>query len=269
MMKRRWDAEALLAAKASMLLQVLRWPEAMDPNEILRQGLEVVKHAPELATGAAAVIGAFKFTEITRAMLGPAAGEVADRIHDEVRLYRFGRQLELLKKAEKMAKDAGFTPKAVPIKLLFPLLEGASLEEDEDLHTMWAALLANASDERSSSIVVHPSFPSTLRALSPTEAKFLDGVYALYVQRTRQIASEDQRYKEFWIRDIDECDLAVKIGLANYDHGLHESRAAVAMCIEVLQGERLLERTDQSNPLQFTKKGVKFIRSCRPPKTTQ
>ena len=44
-----------------------------------------------------------------------------------------------------MANDAGFTPQVVPIKLLFPLLDGASMEEDEDLHTMGAALLANAS----------------------------------------------------------------------------------------------------------------------------
>lgn len=31
-----------------------------------------------------------------------------------------------------------FTPQAVPPKIPFSLLEGASFEEDEDLHTMWA-----------------------------------------------------------------------------------------------------------------------------------
>lgn len=45
-----------------------------------------------------------------------------------------------------MFEDVGFAPEAVPIKLLFPLLEGAPLDENEDLHTMWVALLVNASD---------------------------------------------------------------------------------------------------------------------------
>jgi len=45
-----------------------------------------------------------------------------------------------------MARDAGFQPQVVPPKVLFPLLEGASFEDNEDLHTMWAALLANAAD---------------------------------------------------------------------------------------------------------------------------
>jgi hypothetical protein len=53
---------------------------------------------------------------------------------------RVGRQLDCIKKAEKMAKEAGFTPKAVPPKILFPLLDGASMEDNEELHTMWAAL---------------------------------------------------------------------------------------------------------------------------------
>jgi len=115
----------------------------MDP-ETVKIAAEVLKHGPDVVKTVSAVVGSVKFTEFTKAMLGPAANEVAKRIHDEFRLYRFGRQLEMLKKAEKMAKDAGFTPKAVPIKLLFPLLEGASLEENETLHDMWAALLANA-----------------------------------------------------------------------------------------------------------------------------
>lgn len=142
----------------------------MDPNEF-------IAHAPDLLKGGAALAGALKFTDIVKAMLGPATAEVAERFRDQARLYRFGRQLECLKKAEQMATDAGFTPKAVPIKILFPLLEGASLEEDEDLHTMWAALLANAAD---------PTRPAAnftamcdiLRQLSIEEAKFINAIYA-------------------------------------------------------------------------------------------
>lgn len=62
----------------------------------------IIKAAPELLKHGAELVGALKISEIGRAILGPATGEFAERIHDRVRLYRFGRQLELLKKAEKM-----------------------------------------------------------------------------------------------------------------------------------------------------------------------
>jgi hypothetical protein len=109
-------------------------------------------------------------------MLGPAADEVAEMLRDSIRVYRYQRQLRLLQKAETMASKAGFTPQAVPLKLLFPLLEGASLEEDEDIHTMWSALLANASHPSLLSLVL-PSFAEVLRVLTPEEARLLNAAY--------------------------------------------------------------------------------------------
>src|SRR3989442_12714808 len=104
---------------------------------------EFLKHPPEIAKIAAPLAAAIPFTAIVKRMLGPAADEFAEMWRDQVRLYRYERQLKCVEKAERMAQEAGFTPQAVPPKILFPLLEGASFEEDEDLHDMWAALLAN------------------------------------------------------------------------------------------------------------------------------
>ena len=53
----------------------------MDANEIL-------KHAPELLKGSAALAGALKFTDVIKGMLGPATAEIAERFRDEVRRYR-------------------------------------------------------------------------------------------------------------------------------------------------------------------------------------
>src|SRR4051794_18927877 len=100
----------------------------------------------KLAKYAAGAVSTVPFTSIVKRMLGPASDEVAESFRDTVRMYRFSRQLNALQKAEQMTTDAGFTPKAIPLKLLFPLLEGASLEENDDLHTMWASLIANASN---------------------------------------------------------------------------------------------------------------------------
>jgi len=204
----------------------------MDPNE-------TIKHAPELMTGGAALAGVLRLTDVVKAMLGPATAEVAERIHDEVRLYRFGRQLECLKKAEKMAIDAGFTPKAVPIKLLFPLLEGASLEENEDLHTMWAALLTNAASPENAKLV-RPGFIAVLKQMSPDEAACL------------QWLSEPPETS-------DEC-AAQRIPLVR---ALLDDRNRLSVCMQGLKSAWLVER-QRYNIL--TIRGQDFLQACSPPK---
>jgi hypothetical protein len=88
----------------------------MDPNEL-------IKAAPELVKGPAALGAAIPFTGIVKRMLGPASDELAEMWRDQVRVYRYGRQLKLLEEAGAMAQEAGFTPTAVAPKVLFPLLE--------------------------------------------------------------------------------------------------------------------------------------------------
>jgi hypothetical protein len=238
----------------------------MDANEI-------IKHAPELLRGGATVAGALKFTDVIKAMLGPATAEIAERFRDQVRLYRYGRQLECLKKAEKMAKDAGFTPKAVPIKLLFPLLEGASLEENDDLHTMWASLLANAS-KPDHELRVRPGFLASLRQMAPDEARLLEWI---------------QEHEEEWPHDS-----ALKWHTAQSELGFttkKETETAIridcrmATCLDGLEAQQLIRRRywlpDSSSfldephkfprkqvsfTLSITERGIAFLEACSPPK---
>jgi hypothetical protein len=56
---------------------------------------DLIKAAPAIAKGAGALAAAVPFTAIVRRMLGPAADEVAEMWRDQVRVYRYGRQLKL------------------------------------------------------------------------------------------------------------------------------------------------------------------------------
>ena len=48
-------------------------------------------------------------TDSVRRMLGPAADEVGEMLRDWVRLDRYGREMKLLEKFERMTKEAGFS----------------------------------------------------------------------------------------------------------------------------------------------------------------
>jgi hypothetical protein len=239
---------------------------------------EIVKHAPELLKGGAALAGALKLTDVMKAMLGPATAEFAERVRDEVRLYRFGRQLELLKKAEKMAKVAGFTPKAVPIKLLFPLLEGASLEEDEELHTMWAALLVNASRPAARD-QVRPGFIDVLRNLAPDEAMLLK---SLHEAVTKHEAADGlftgPQISALFSRFVSPVPILNGDGIAV---GSVIDGSRIDVCLSGLQSHGLVERRydritvtfgavdDQSTrTYSLTTRGFRFVSACQAPKPT-
>jgi hypothetical protein len=87
---------------------------------------------------------------------------------------------EVLSKAQEMLREAGIQPGGIPLKTMVPLLQYASLEEDESLQVRWAAMLANASREK---VGVHPLFPQLLSRLSSRDVKFLEGVFGSAVRQ--------------------------------------------------------------------------------------
>jgi len=107
-------------------------------------------------------------------LAGPLADEVGETFGIWARQYRVRQGLKMLQKTQRMLKEAGLAPQAVSPRLFLPILEHASIENDEDLHSRWAALLANASACPNS---VHPSFVEILGQLTPDDAQVLHTLY--------------------------------------------------------------------------------------------
>ena len=229
----------------------------MDPNEI-------IKAAPEIAKGLTAVGAAIPFTSMVKKMLGPAADEVAEMWRDQVRVYRYGRQLKLLEKAERMAQEAGFTPQAVPPKILFPLLEGASFEDNEDLHTMWAALLANAASPENAG-KIRPGFIATLRQMASDEAVLLAWMHGQTWSSEGETAFSTQiLYKVYgdfgFLASVSEVPRDVRENL--------KGNLRLGACLDSLEAAKLI-RSDgdyEKRVYKLTTRGDQFICVCRPPK---
>jgi hypothetical protein len=163
-----------------------------------------------------------------------------------------------------MAQEAGFTPQAVPPKILFPLLEGASLEDNEDLHDMWAALLANAAFSENADIV-RPGFIATLRQMAPDEAALLlriaDGHFG------------DQLTDDSTLMQVyDALGLGPEEYRGNPSKQIESSMSFVhrlRACRDGLLAEQLIKRTDdppEDRLYGLSSRGVEFLKACRPPK---
>lgn len=101
----------------------------------------------------------------------PAAEELGLLISDNIKHRRLKNQINNLVKVRKIVDDNGLSLKEVNLKVLFPYLEGVSVEEDETLQDMWANLFANYIDSKSNLKLT--VYPSILKQISTKEVEIL------------------------------------------------------------------------------------------------
>ena len=209
--------------------------------------------------GASTLIQAGEKVQIT---MGISYEELDRRIHAR----RRGLAQEILTKAQEMIREAVVPAGPVPMKTVVPLLEYASLEEDEYLREKWAAMLANAAV---SSGKVHASFAEVLRLQTPQGVLFLDALFTLTEKRMAEFLSQPQNQggdpaKNLGMQHelLELFRKTVQIASAN-DVG-----SEFSMVLTNLRRSNIIEGPVLGRPqVSFTAFGIEFIRSCRPPES--
>lgn len=99
---------------------------------------------------------------------------------DKLKYIRWERQVRLMQRAEDFLRLSGLEAptRPVPMKIAIPIMQGATLEEDDTLQDRWAALLVNAGNS-SFSGEIRRSYASILEQLTPLDAQILDVIYSL------------------------------------------------------------------------------------------
>ncbi|MBT3627064.1 MAG: DUF4393 domain-containing protein [Rhodospirillaceae bacterium] len=116
---------------------------------------------------------------IARFIGGPleqASGIVTEKLS----YMRWERQVRLMQRAEEFLVQQGLEApsRPVPMKFAIPLLQAASMEENDDLQDIWAKLLVNAADA-DSGVDVHRSFVTILEDIGHLEAQILHQIMNL------------------------------------------------------------------------------------------
>lgn len=117
--------------------------------------------------------------DFLKRVLGPIGDEAGRAIAHPLREWNEKRVrlgMQTLESAAAMLDEAGRSASPVPGRVLFPLLQAASIKEHEQLRRMWVTLLANSADSARRADML-PAFVSILKELSPVEAAVLEGVY--------------------------------------------------------------------------------------------
>src|ERR1700749_3941930 len=76
-------------------------------------------------------------------LISPTIEEVGLLIADNIKYLRFKNQISILLKAQKYVAEKNVPLQEIPLKILVPLLDNASLEENEALQDKWAKMIVN------------------------------------------------------------------------------------------------------------------------------
>ncbi len=129
-------------------------------------------------------IGSF-FAKVMSEPIEAATGMLADSL----RYRRFERQIKLIEKTEHLLESRGLRGgfRTVPPKLALPIIQGASFEDNDNLHSLWAGLLATAMDPNEP--MIRTGFSDILRQLEPVDVAILAAMH-------RHFEVKMERYEE-------------------------------------------------------------------------
>lgn len=156
------------------------------------------------------------FNRVFGGLVEDGVGVVADK----VKYYRMTRAIELAEKVEAIHKVRGVSEetKAVSPKIAVPLIENATLEDDDELHNLWAALLANAMDPNSRTVITR-NYVTILKELQVFDARILNILFEEFLRRhPEQYYSHDLSNTLFdknFLKSITTEELEIEKSLLN------------------------------------------------------
>ncbi|WP_291401928.1 Abi-alpha family protein [Daejeonella sp.] len=115
-------------------------------------------------------------------LISPTIEEVGLLISDNIKFLRFKNQVKILLKAKNYIEKNNISLKEIPIKILVPLLEKASLEDEEKLQDKWSNMLVNMVDSETN--FQNQIFPHILSQMSLGEYEALQEVF----QKEKELA---------------------------------------------------------------------------------
>ncbi len=137
---------------------------------------------------------------------GEPAEQAGGMLADRIVVSRWLKRVDYVDRVNKVIQERGLgQPKVVAPKFVLPMIERASLEDDEDLQKRWVDMLANAMDPQSN-ISLQTSFVEILNGLTSLDVRFLDLAFQAIEQ---QHITPDKLLETYVLKDKLMLDLNI------------------------------------------------------------
>jgi len=188
-------------------------------------------------------------------ILKPTAALMGDDLANRYRSWRARNIAEVLDAAVVMLDASGLPPAPVPGRLLFPILEHASVEENEELRRRWSSLLANSATARLQDRLL-PGYAEVLRQLMPVHVGILDWLYE---------QKEELAPGQFNWRSLERNEIQSHFGFSDGDYALLITDLHRLLLIRP-SGTQFRDVWEPVyREVALTTFGLTFVRCCHPP----
>lgn len=190
--------------------------------------------------------------------------EIAGIVTDRLRFIRWKRTVQMADEVNKILEEKKITnTRAVPPKIALPILEEASLEDDQNLQFLWNHLLANAMNPNFNDEIRY-GFIDMIKNITGIEALMLSEFYKI-LEREKRITplSEIQQYSLKKEQLID----GLKMSPDQYAISAHNLMRMQLLSPAVLKGGAKLGTEPLTifkgiDAVTLTPLGVKFVEAC-------
>lgn len=243
---------------------------------------EVAKATQEVAkTSSKALEVVEKLGSFTARVIGEPVEITIGMLSDRLRFLRWERQLRLYERWRQLIADRHIDIAKAKLspKLALPIIENASLEEDDFLQDIWARLLASAMEEKEG-ISVRAAFIEIVKQLEARDAHVLNGIYTLYLRAVHaRLASQNPSLKDLTFSSVDiyirredilnQCQIKFR----SYEE-IMDNLFRLRLCAPFIingdftiaengrPGTRQLSTIFQYDPVCITALGICFFKAC-------
>lgn len=178
-------------------------------------------------------------------------------VEDKLTYVRAERAARLRVNYDIKMKEIGLQKptREIPLKFAIPLIQSASLEDDDELQDRWAALLVNAANENSD---VEPKrvYISILEQISPLEALILEKIYSLPYEQIQHNGVLTQK--------LPDVALIAEKGKSDDSYPSPEVELALANLARLgcISGRRTWGGSEVFPSVTPTLLGQKFVEAC-------
>jgi hypothetical protein len=126
--------------------------------------------------------------------MGESIDATCGMLADSLKYKRWERQIKLVEKAEHLIQDKNLSNRFIQIspKLVLPIFQNASIEEDDQLHDLYAKLLVTAIDPEVQTR--RTAFAEIIRQLEPIDVKILQAMYKVYEKKGNDYQENKEKY---------------------------------------------------------------------------
>lgn len=114
--------------------------------------------------------------------MGESIEATSGMLADTLKYKRWERQIRLVEKAQQFLSEKGLTEKyrTISPKLALPIIQNASFEDDDFMHTIWARLLARSMDPAEPTS--RAGYSGIIKQLEPVDVQLLNSMFNIYLQ---------------------------------------------------------------------------------------